>query len=37
MRENALKYLFSGFLVIFLILLLLTSRDAGITCDEILH
>jgi tetratricopeptide (TPR) repeat protein len=37
MRQNAVKYLFSAFLALFLILLIYSSRNAGITCDEILH
>jgi len=37
MKESGLKYLFIISAVILLFVILLASRDAGITCDEILH
>jgi tetratricopeptide (TPR) repeat protein len=37
MNGNSVKYLFSCLLGLLLIIMVLTSRDAGITCDEILH
>ncbi len=37
MREPALKYLFLAFSGLLLVIMLLISRDAGISCDEILH
>jgi tetratricopeptide (TPR) repeat protein len=37
MKESVLKYLFFTFSGLIFILMLLTSRDAGITCDEVLH
>ncbi len=37
MNESALKYLFRAFSGLLLVLMLLTSRDAGISCDEVLH
>jgi len=37
MREAPLKYAFWSLSVIILAFLLLTSRNAGITCDEVLH
>jgi tetratricopeptide (TPR) repeat protein len=37
MKETGLKYIFYVLSAFLLILMLLTSRDAGITCDEVLH
>ena len=37
MKESLLKYLFFISSGLILFLMLLTSRDAGITCDEVLH
>ena len=37
MKESALKYIYFTFSGIILSLMLLASRDAGITCDEVLH
>ena len=37
MKETRLKYIFYFSSAILLFLMLLTSRDAGITCDEVLH
>ena len=37
MKESVLKYIFFASSGIILFLMLLASRDAGITCDEILH
>jgi tetratricopeptide (TPR) repeat protein len=37
MKETRLKYIFYTSSAILLFLMLLTSRDAGITCDEVLH
>jgi len=37
MNETRLKYIFYISSAILLFLMLLTSRDAGITCDEVLH
>ena len=37
MREPLLKYLFHAFSGILLVIMLFISRDAGITCDEVLH
>jgi tetratricopeptide (TPR) repeat protein len=37
MNETRLKYIFYFLSVLLLFLLLLTSREAGITCDEVLH
>lgn len=37
MKEEKLKYIFFVFSAIILFLMLLVSRDAGITCDEVLH
>ncbi len=37
MREGPLKYAFLILSVLILVFLLLTSRKAGITCDEVLH
>jgi tetratricopeptide (TPR) repeat protein len=37
MKEPALKYIFFFIAAIILIFLLITSRDAGINCDEVLH
>jgi len=37
MKETRLKYIFYISSAILLFLMLLTSRDAGITCDEVLH
>ncbi len=37
MKANPVKYLFSCLLGLLLIVMVFTSRNAGITCDEILH
>ncbi len=37
MKEKRLKYIFFITSALLLIIMLLTSRDAGITCDEVLH
>lgn len=37
MKESVQKYLFYSFSALLLFLMLVTSRDAGITCDEVLH
>jgi tetratricopeptide (TPR) repeat protein len=37
MKESVLKYLFFILSASLLIFMLFTSRDAGITCDEVLH
>jgi tetratricopeptide (TPR) repeat protein len=37
MREQAVKYLFLAFAGLLLIIMIYVSRDAGITCDEVLH
>ena len=37
MKESLLKYIFFTSSGIILFLMLLASRDAGITCDEVLH
>ncbi len=37
MIQKRLKYIFYGSSVILLSLMLFTSRNAGITCDEVLH
>jgi hypothetical protein len=37
MREPVLKYLFFALSAILLIIMIYVSRDAGITCDEVLH
>ena len=37
MNETKLKYTFSLFSAFLLILMLLQSRNAGISCDEVLH
>jgi tetratricopeptide (TPR) repeat protein len=37
MSEKKLKYIFIIFSAILLAVMMLTSRDAGITCDEVLH
>ncbi len=37
MKESRLKYIFWFSSVILLIFMLLTCRDAGISCDEVLH
>jgi tetratricopeptide (TPR) repeat protein len=37
MKETRLKYIFFISSAILLLLMLLSSRDAGITCDEVLH
>ncbi|MEI6047615.1 MAG: hypothetical protein WCS03_01840 [Bacteroidota bacterium] len=37
MKENRLKYIFYISSAFLLFLMLLTSREAGITCDEVLH
>lgn len=37
MKKKNLKYIFFITSAILLIMMLLTSRDAGITCDEVLH
>jgi tetratricopeptide (TPR) repeat protein len=37
MKEKTLKYIFFITSAILLIMMVLTSRDAGITCDEVLH
>jgi tetratricopeptide (TPR) repeat protein len=37
MKESRLKYIFFSLSVILLIVMLLLSRDAGISCDEVLH
>jgi len=37
MNETRLKYIFSFLSAILLFLMVLTSRDAGISCDEVLH
>jgi tetratricopeptide (TPR) repeat protein len=37
MGENRLKYIFLFCLALLLGLMLLMSRDAGVTCDEVLH
>jgi len=37
MKETRLKYIFFISSAFLLLLMLLTSRDAGITCDEVLH
>lgn len=37
MKEKGLKYIFISSSLLLLILMLLLSRNAGITCDEILH
>jgi tetratricopeptide (TPR) repeat protein len=37
MRASALKYLFVTVSGLILFLMLISSRDAGITCDEVLH
>lgn len=37
MKEKTLKYFFYILSAFLLIIMLLTSRDAGISCDEILH
>jgi hypothetical protein len=37
MKETRLKYVFYISCAFLLFLMLLTSRDAGITCDEVLH
>jgi tetratricopeptide (TPR) repeat protein len=37
MKESGLKYIFYSSASILLLLMLITSRDAGITCDEVLH
>ena len=37
MNEVRLKYIFYIFLTFLLFMMLLTSREAGITCDEVLH
>jgi tetratricopeptide (TPR) repeat protein len=37
MTDVRLKYIFYFFAALLLILLLIESRDAGITCDEVLH
>jgi tetratricopeptide (TPR) repeat protein len=37
MREPGLKYIFLVFSGLLLILMIYFSRDAGITCDEVLH
>jgi len=37
MKETRLKYIFYISSAFLLFLMLLTSRDAGITCDEVLH
>ena len=37
MKETRLKYIFFFLSAFLLFIMLLTSRDAGITCDEVLH
>ncbi len=37
MNETRLKYIFYIFSVVLLVLMLLLSKNAGITCDEVLH
>jgi len=37
MKETRLKYSFFVSAAILLILMLLSSREAGISCDEVLH
>ena len=37
MTETRLKYIFYSISAILLFLLMITSRDAGITCDDVLH
>jgi tetratricopeptide (TPR) repeat protein len=37
MKESLLKYLFFNLSGLILFFMLFTSRDAGITCDEVLH
>jgi tetratricopeptide (TPR) repeat protein len=37
MKESVLKYIFFTSAALILFLMLLSSRDAGITCDEVLH
>jgi len=37
MKESRLKYIFYLGFAILLLLMLLNTRDAGITCDEVLH
>ena len=37
MKETILKYIFFISSALLLFLMLLASRDAGITCDEVLH
>src|SRR5450759_934962 len=37
MKESRLKYIFYLCSAILLFLMLLNSRDAGVTCDEVLH
>ena len=37
MKESVLRYLFFAFSGLLLFLMLLSGRDAGITCDEVLH
>ena len=37
MKESAAKYLFFTSSGLLLVMMLFISRDAGITCDEVLH
>jgi tetratricopeptide (TPR) repeat protein len=37
MKESGLKYIFWVLSIILLVFMLLTSREAGISCDEVLH
>jgi tetratricopeptide (TPR) repeat protein len=37
MKEPVLKYIFFSVAAVILFLMLITSRDAGINCDEVLH
>jgi len=37
MKENVLKYIFLTLSFLLLVILVIQSRDAGISCDEVLH